>query len=124
MCQELATPVWDSFCLWIGISKPLTVMSAQLRTGALYTSQSLPHVSRSSHIVLGNSNSKLLYYFCFVLFSQDRVSLCSIGCPETHSVDPAGLEPLTEIICLPSAGIRGVHHLPSGNLFVFKLQGL
>jgi hypothetical protein len=32
--------------------------------------------------------------FCFVLFlvSQDRVSLCSPGCPGTHSVDQAGLE--------------------------------
>jgi Na+/melibiose symporter-like transporter len=36
-------------------------------------------------------------FFCFVLFFcflffQDRVSLCSPGCPETHSVDQAGLE--------------------------------
>jgi hypothetical protein len=30
--------------------------------------------------------------FCFVLFFRDRVSLCSPGCPETHSVDQAGLE--------------------------------
>jgi hypothetical protein len=30
--------------------------------------------------------------FCFVLFFQDRVSLCSPGCPGTHSVDQAGLE--------------------------------
>jgi hypothetical protein len=30
--------------------------------------------------------------FCFVLFFQDRVSLCSLGCPGTHSVDQAGLE--------------------------------
>jgi hypothetical protein len=29
--------------------------------------------------------------FCFVLF-QDRVSLCSPGCPGTHSVDQADLE--------------------------------
>ena len=37
--------------------------------------------------------------FCFVLFCfvfPDRISLCSPGCPETHSVDQAGLE-LTEI---------------------------
>ena len=33
------------------------------------------------------------------LLFQDRVSLCSPGCPGTHSVDQAGLE-LTEI-CLP-----------------------
>ena len=31
--------------------------------------------------------------FClFVLFFRDRVSLCSPGCPGTHSVDQAGLE--------------------------------
>jgi hypothetical protein len=31
--------------------------------------------------------------FCFVLFCfQDRVSLCSPGCPGTHFVDQAGLE--------------------------------
>jgi hypothetical protein len=30
--------------------------------------------------------------FFFLLVSQDRVSLCSPGCPGTHSVDRAGLE--------------------------------
>jgi hypothetical protein len=30
--------------------------------------------------------------FCFVLFFPDRVSLCSPGCPATHSVDQAGLK--------------------------------
>ena len=34
---------------------------------------------------------------------RDRVSLCSPGCPGTHSVDQAGLE---------SAGIKGVRHTP------------
>jgi hypothetical protein len=28
----------------------------------------------------------------FLVFFQDRVSLCSPGCPGTHSVDQAGLE--------------------------------
>jgi hypothetical protein len=28
----------------------------------------------------------------FFFFSQDRISLCSSGCPGTHSVDQAGLE--------------------------------
>jgi hypothetical protein len=37
------------------------------------------------------------FLFCFVLvlifiFLRDRVSLCSPGCPGTHSVDQAGLE--------------------------------
>jgi hypothetical protein len=29
--------------------------------------------------------------FCFVFVFWDRVSLCSPGCPGTHSVDQAGL---------------------------------
>jgi hypothetical protein len=36
-----------------------------------------------------------LFVVCFCLFVclfQDRVSLCSPGCPGTHSVDQAGLE--------------------------------
>jgi hypothetical protein len=31
-------------------------------------------------------------FVCLFLVFQDRVSLCSSGCPETHSVDWAGLE--------------------------------
>jgi hypothetical protein len=31
-------------------------------------------------------------FFSFLFFFQDRVSLCSPGCPGTHSVDQAGLE--------------------------------
>jgi hypothetical protein len=35
----------------------------------------------------------LFVFVClFVLFFQDRFSLCSPGCPETHSVDQTGLE--------------------------------
>jgi hypothetical protein len=33
-----------------------------------------------------------LFLFLFVCLFQDRVSLCSPGCPETHFVDHAGLE--------------------------------
>jgi hypothetical protein len=34
----------------------------------------------------------ILSFFLFGLVFQDRVSLCSRGCPGTHSVDQAGLE--------------------------------
>jgi hypothetical protein len=40
----------------------------------------------------------LFFVFCFLFFVfffcffQDRVSLCSLGCPGTHSVHQAGLE--------------------------------
>jgi hypothetical protein len=43
-------------------------------------------------------------------FFQDRISLCSPGCPGTHSVDQADLEQKSTCLCLPSAGIKGVHH--------------
>jgi hypothetical protein len=37
--------------------------------------------------------------------------LYSPGCPGTHSVDQAGLELRNPpSLCLPSAGIKGVHH--------------
>jgi hypothetical protein len=32
-----------------------------------------------------------VFFFFFLVF-RDRVSLCSPGCPGTHSVDQAGLE--------------------------------
>jgi hypothetical protein len=34
----------------------------------------------------------LKIFFFFLLVFRDRVSLCSPGCPGTHSVDQAGLE--------------------------------
>jgi hypothetical protein len=33
-----------------------------------------------------------LHWLFFFFFPRDRVSLCSPGCPGTHSVDQAGLE--------------------------------
>jgi hypothetical protein len=32
------------------------------------------------------------------------------GCPGTHFVDHAGLKQKSTCLCLPSAGIKGVHH--------------
>jgi hypothetical protein len=49
--------------------------------------------------------------FFFFLVFRDRVSLYSPGYPGTHFVDQAG--PRTQkstCLCLPSAGIKGVHH--------------
>jgi hypothetical protein len=50
--------------------------------------------------------------FCFVLFCfvfRDRVSLCSPGCPGTHSVDQAGLE----LRNLPASASQVQHHCPA-----------
>ena len=52
----------------------------------------------------------LFFAFCFVF--RDMVSLCSSGCPGTHSVDQAGLKLRNPpaCLCLPSAGIKGLCH--------------
>jgi hypothetical protein len=49
------------------------------------------------------------FFFCFVLFFRDRVSLYSLGCPGTHSVDNTGLE-LRNLPASTSSRIKGVHH--------------
>jgi hypothetical protein len=46
---------------------------------------------------------------------QDRVSRYSPGYPGTHSVDQAGIEKST-CLCLPSAGIKGVHYATTAQL--------
>jgi hypothetical protein len=46
------------------------------------------------------------FLFCFILFCfRDRVSLCSLGCPGTHSVDQAGLE-LRNLPASASLGLK------------------
>jgi hypothetical protein len=54
--------------------------------------------------------------FCFVLFLLllFRVSLCSLGCPGTHSIDQAGLE-----LRNPPASASQVlrHHCPERPCF-------
>jgi hypothetical protein len=37
-------------------------------------------------------SGETMFLVCFVLVFRDRVSLCSSGCPGTHSIDQAGLE--------------------------------
>ena len=54
-------------------------------------------------------------FFGLLCFAFSRVFLCSPGCPETGSVDEAGLElKSSACLCLSSAGIKGVgHHCPA-----------
>jgi hypothetical protein len=40
----------------------------------------------------GKSYKNYIFFFFFFLVFGDRVSLCSPGCPRTHSLDQAGLE--------------------------------
>ena len=50
-------------------------------------------------------------FLVLVLVFRYRVSLYIPGCPGTHFVDQAGLELRNPAcLCLPSAGIKGVHH--------------
>jgi hypothetical protein len=52
------------------------------------------------------NDDQMIFLFCFVFFVfQDRVSLCSPGCPGTHSVDQAGLE-LRNLPASASQGLR------------------
>jgi hypothetical protein len=49
----------------------------------------------------------------FFFFFQDRVSLCSPGCPGTHSIDQAGLE----LRSLPASAFQ-VLGLKANSLFL------
>jgi hypothetical protein len=52
-----------------------------------------------------------IYLFIYLFIFQDRVSLCSPGCPGTHFVDQAGLELRNlPVSAPPSAGTEGVRH--------------
>ena len=50
-----------------------------------------PHLSDSVAYVGLITPTSYVAFFFFLVF-QDRVSLCSPGCPGTHSVDQADLE--------------------------------
>ena len=76
--------------------------------------------------ILKSWNEIHVYTKTFFSF-QDRVSLCSSGCPRSHSVDQAGLD-LTEILLLlnpsPSAGIKGVCTTTPGTTQYFHVRVL
>jgi hypothetical protein len=56
------------------------------------------HVRASKHVCFMHlTRNPFFSFLTWILFAvtvvfQDRVSLCSPGCPSTHSVDQAGLE--------------------------------
>jgi hypothetical protein len=62
------------------------------------------------------------FFFFFFLVFRDRVSLCSSGCPGTHSVDQAGLElrnpPASASQVL---GLKACATTPGLNLFLWAL---
>jgi hypothetical protein len=60
-----------------------------LKRCAMHTDTNL-HLSNSISTYM--IQTVFFYLFIFFGFFRDRVSLCSPGCPGTHSVDQAGLE--------------------------------
>jgi hypothetical protein len=62
------------------------------------------------------------FFFLLLFLFWDRVSLCSPGCPGTHFLDQASLEPTC--LYLPSAGIKRVchHHLAHVFFFINKTK--
>jgi len=72
--------------------------------------------SSSFHIVL------FLFVWlidCFLVF-EDRFSLCSPGCPETHSIDQAGLKFTDISLPLPPKCWDSKHAAPLLGLFVLR----
>ena len=70
-----------------------------------------PGTQKSTSLCLDSVPIMPTFFFvCLVLVFQDRVSLCSPGCPGTCFVDQASLElPQRSIcVCLPSAGVKDV----------------
>jgi hypothetical protein len=75
---------------WHTLSSYLELCSSRgrvdlLQAALLHEIQTLGYVAPFTFLFLS-------FFFFFFFFFRDRVSLCSLGCPGTHSVDQAGLE--------------------------------
>jgi hypothetical protein len=42
--------------------------------------------------ILNPENFRMVLFVLFCFVFRDRLSLCSVGCPGTHSVEQAGLK--------------------------------
>jgi hypothetical protein len=86
---------------------------------------SIPRPFQKQQVLLTPQPTFHANRFCFLFFLmvfQDRVSLCSPGCPGAHSVDQAGLE----LRNLPASasrvlGLKACTTTPSANSFIIKL---
>jgi hypothetical protein len=76
---------WEVSILWMFFSHEELLLHP-LNVGIL--EESTCSLSLNSHY----SSIQFFFFFFFFLVFQDRVSLCSPGCPGTHSVDQAGLK--------------------------------
>lgn len=66
----------------------------------------------SACVCMDKFRSDFIYlFYLFILFCQNRVSVCScLGCSGNFFVDYAVLELREIYLPLPRAGIKGVHH--------------
>jgi hypothetical protein len=62
----------------------------------------------------------LMCIVCLFLFFQDRVSLCSPGCPGTSSVAQAGLEFIRSCLPLPPTTSFNVFFVLTKHLFILN----
>jgi hypothetical protein len=76
----------------LGGSTSKSEMLTQTLSFLSYTGGKQLWCSSDDHLKKGNWLAYLFIYLFIYLFSQDRVALCSPGCPGAHSVDQAGLE--------------------------------
>jgi hypothetical protein len=89
---------------------------------ALATNLTGGAITRSYKGILGGVTCKQFFvclFFCFVF--RDRVSLCSLGCPGTHSIDQAGLE-LRNLAASASQvlGLKACATMPGANSFKLR----
>jgi hypothetical protein len=64
-----------------------------------------------------------IYLFMFTLFYFwlfETRFLFSLGCPGTNFVDQASLK--SSCLCLPSAGIKGTHHLCPARILLAQIS--
>jgi hypothetical protein len=77
----------------------------------------LCHALRSEKTISSAGPPFFLFFVCFLFVCLfvcfvfwDRVSLCSSGCPGTHSGPGWPQTQRSTCLCLASAGIKGMHH--------------
>jgi len=102
-------------CIYtITIAKPITRVT--MTCSELWSKCQFLKIKKGLNMSRILKHSTILFYFWFF---WDRVSLCSSGCPRTHSVDQAGLElknlPVSASRVL---GLKACATMP-GNLFIF-----
>jgi hypothetical protein len=90
--EKTNKPTWPPSVAWAGLhlQKPSLIAGAQAALGCTALSWVCFYFIFCCFCFL--SIIRWFYLFIYFLVFRGRVSLCSPGCPGTHSVDQAGLE--------------------------------